>query len=146
MSRAAPPVLSAEQHFDFFISHASEDKESFVASLASELTSLGAAVFYDAATLKVGDSLRRNIDAGLRNSRFGIVVLSASFFSKEWPARELDGLTALEVGGRTRILPIWHRVTKDEVASYSPVLADKVALNTSTKTVKEIATELHRML
>lgn len=53
---------------------------------------------------------------------------------------------ALEVGGQTRILPIWHKVSKDEVATYSPILADKVALNTSLKTVKEIAEELYNLL
>lgn len=146
MSKASPPPLSADRPFDFFISHASEDKQDFVAALAAELTSLGAEVFYDDATLKVGDSLRRNIDAGLRNSRYGIVVLSTAFFKKEWTARELDGLTTLEVGGQSRILPIWHKVSKDEVAAYSAVLADKVALNTSTNTVKEIALELHSIL
>ncbi|WP_280940082.1 TIR domain-containing protein [Mesorhizobium sp. L2C067A000] len=91
--------LSADRKFDFFISHASEDKDAFVRALASDLSALGAEVFYDEATLKIGDSLRRNIDAGLRNSRFGIVVLSSAFFSKEWPARELDGLTSAR-GGR----------------------------------------------
>jgi hypothetical protein len=146
MSRNPSPPLSADRSFDFFISHASEDKEDFVAALATELTTLGAEVFYDDATLKVGDSLRRNIDAGLRNSRYGIVVLSTAFFKKEWTARELDGLTTLEVGGQSRILPIWHKVSKDEVAAYSAVLADKLALNTSNKTVKEIAAELHAIL
>lgn len=140
------PSLSADRPFDFFISHASEDKPEFVAALSSELSALGAQVFYDDATLKYGDSLRRNIDAGLRNSRYGVVVLSTAFFKKEWPARELDGLTALEVGGKTRIIPIWHKVSKDEVAAYSPVLADKLALNTSLMGVKEIASELHKML
>lgn len=144
-STPAPP-LSADREFDFFISHASEDKQDFVAALANELTSLGANVFYDSATLKVGDSLRRNIDAGLRNSRYGVVILSTAFFRKEWPARELDGLTALEKDGRKVILPIWHKVSKDEVANYSPVLADKIALNTSVQSVKEIAAELYGLL
>lgn len=146
MSKQPPPPLSADRDFDFFISHASEDKQEFVAALAAELTELGAAVFYDEATLKIGDSLRRNIDAGLRNSRYGVVILSTSFFKKEWPARELDGLTALEVDGRNRILPIWHKVSKDEVATYSPTLADRVALNTSVQSVKEIAAALHALL
>lgn len=146
VAKSTETTLSADREFDFFISHASEDKEEFVAALASELTSLGTAVFYDDATLRVGDSLRRNIDAGLRNSRYGVVVLSTSFFKKEWPARELDGLTALEEKGAKRILPIWHKVSKDEVMSYSPVLADKVALNTATMSVKEIAKELYAML
>ena len=51
------------------------------------------------------------------------------------------GIT-LEIQGRSRILPIWHKVSLDEVARYSPTLADKVALNTSLKNVDEIADEL----
>lgn len=139
-------VSSAASNFDFFISHASEDKDSFVRNLAEELQLLGAKVFYDEFTLKIGDSLRRNIDRGLATSRFGVVVLSEHFFKKEWPARELDGLVAQEVAGRTRILPIWHKVSKDEVASCSPTLADKVALNTSLRSFKEIAKELCALL
>ncbi len=56
-------------------------------------------VWYDEFTLRVGDSLRRSIDNGLKNSRYGIVVLSEAFFNKEWPQRELDGVFAREVNG-----------------------------------------------
>ena len=44
------------------------------------------------------------------------------FFKKEWPQKELDGLVALEAQGLSRILPIWHKVSVDEVAHYSPTL------------------------
>lgn len=138
-------TVSDEAH-DFFISHASEDKVGFVRELAEALQSQGAKVWYDEYTLKVGDSLRRNIDRGLANSRFGVVVLSEAFFRKEWTNKELDGLVALESQGGTRILPIWHKVSKDEVTRYSPTLADKVALNTSLKTVTEIASDLLELL
>lgn len=135
------------QIYDFFISHASDDKEGFVRSFATELESRGAKVWYDEASLKVGDSLRRSIDRGLSSSRFGVVVLSEAFFRKEWPQRELDGLTALETAdGESRILPIWHKVSKDEVASFSPVLADRLALNTSTKSIREIADDLMELI
>lgn len=139
------PTASPEaQHasYDFFISHASEDKGIFVRGLAEALRARGAAVWYDEFTLKVGDSLRREIDRGLANSRFGIVVLSRHFFIKEWPQRELDGLWPLEVDGVARILPVWHEISKDEVARYSPMLADKIALNTSLMSTDEIADRL----
>ena len=133
--------------YDFFISHASDDKEGFVRAFAAELESRGAKVWFDEATLKVGDSLRRSIDRGLASSRFGVVVLSEAFFRKEWPQRELDGLTALETAnGESRILPIWHKVSKDEVASFSPVLADRLALNTSIKSIREIADDLMELV
>lgn len=144
---AAEQFTSPEQvTHDFFISHASEDKDGFVRELADALQSRGANVWYDEFALKIGDSLRRNIDRGLVGSRFGVVVLSEHFFRKEWTNKELDGLVALEVQRRSRILPIWHKVSKDEVARYSPMLADKVALNTSLKSVMEISDELMSLL
>ena len=80
--------------FDVFISHASEDKKTFVRDLARELTRLGISVWYDEATLQLGDRLREKIDEGLANCRYGVVVLSHSFFSKNWPQAELEGLFA----------------------------------------------------
>lgn len=133
---------STIEQFDFFISHASEDKDGFVRELAEALQAKHAKVWYDEFTLKVGDSLRRNIDRGLANSTYGVVVFSEHFFKKEWTNKELDGLVNLEIQGQTRILPIWHKVSKDEVSRYSPILADKVALNTSLKSIDEIAVEL----
>jgi len=136
---------SSKKH-DVFISHASEDKESFVRPLAKELTSLGFDVWYDETSLKVGDSLREKIDKGLASSRFGIVVLSEAFFAKNWPQYELNGLVAKEMHGGKVILPIWHKVSKDEVLQFSPTLADKVALNTSISSVSEIAKQLAEVL
>ena len=132
------------RQYDFFISHASEDKDDFVRQLAKSLQSKGAEVWYDEFTLNVGDKLRRSIDQGLANSRYGIVVFSEHFFEKEWPQRELDGLVALETASpnQKRILPIWHKVSKDEVATYSPTLADTIALNTSLHSINEIADKM----
>lgn len=135
----APLRQEPEIEYDLFISHASEDKEELVRPLAIALEGLGVKVWYDEFTLKVGDSLRRSIDGGLSNSRFGTVVLSSSFFSKNWTQYELDGMTAKEMDGRKMILPIWHKVTKSEVIKFSPTLADKVALNSSVHSTEEIA-------
>lgn len=134
-----PQHQEPEIEYDLFISHASEDKEDLVRPLAVALEKLGVKVWYDEFTLKVGDSLRRSIDSGLSNSRFGTVVLSSSFFSKNWTQYELDGMTAKEMDGRKMILPIWHKVTKSEVIKFSPTLADKVALNSSVHSTEEIA-------
>ena len=106
--------------YDFFISHASEDKDAFVRELSELLREKGAEVWYDEFTLTVGDSLRKEIDRGLANSRFGVVVLSEHFFKKEWPDRELNGLFALEHGDQKRILPIWHKVSKGRSRAIQP--------------------------
>jgi hypothetical protein len=136
----------AAQQYSAFISHATEDKDEVARPLAEALRKLGHNVWYDEFTLKVGDSLRRSIDAGLAKSRFGIVVLSPSFFEKGWPQYELDGLVAKEQAGQKVILPLWHRISKDDVLKYSPTLADRVALSTATYTIEELATKLHEVI
>jgi Domain of unknown function (DUF1883)/TIR domain len=133
---------STTGEYDVFISHATEDKDEIVRPLANELVSAGLRVWYDEFALRIGDSLRRNIDAGLAKSRFGVVVLSHAFFAKNWPQYELDGLVTREMTGEQTILPLWHRITKAEVIARSPSLADKVARNTADYTIEEIALEI----
>jgi hypothetical protein len=114
--------------WDVFISHASEDKDSFVRPLAEALTKRGVKVWFDEYSLKVGDSLTRSIDQGLSRCRFGIVVLSPAFFSKEWTQKELGGLVSRESDGQKIILPIWHNLTASDVRKYSPMLSDRFAV------------------
>ena len=134
------------KEYDVFISHASEDKDEVVRPLANALINEGLKVWYDEFELKIGDSLRRKIDKGLANSKFGIVVLSKDFIKKGWTNYELDGIITKSVNGEQIILPIWHNITKKEVIDYSPSLADKVARNTSSYTVDEIATEIAQVI
>jgi hypothetical protein len=116
------------KQWDVFISHASEDKNEFVRPLADALSKSGLNIWYDEHSLQVGDSLRRKIDEGLSNSRYGIVILSHQFFAKQWPQQELDGLFGKEIAGVKVILPIWHRISAKEVLQYSPILAGRFAL------------------
>jgi hypothetical protein len=139
-------ALNENVEYDIFISHAWEDKEDFVRPLAEELEKMGFRVWYDEITLKVGDSLREKIDQGLSNSRYGTVILSSSFFSKNWTQYELNAMVAREMDGHKMILPIWHKVSKSEVLKFSPTLADKVALNSSLNSVEEIAQQLSEVL
>lgn len=112
---------------DIFISYASEERESVAKPLAELLTTLGISVWFDKFDLKMGDSLRRKIDEGLASCRYGIVLLSPSFFGKHYTNRELDGLAQREVGGTKVILPVWIGVDEQEVRKFSPTLADRVA-------------------
>ena len=137
----APHALDGRA-FDVFISHASEDKDEVARPLATALQKSGLKVWYDEFEIRIGDSLRQKIDRGLARSRFGIVVLSKAFFGRGWPEYELDGLVTRTVSGEQILLPIWHNVTKGDVISYSPSLADRLARSTSTHTIEEIATEI----
>jgi hypothetical protein len=114
--------------WDVFVSHAFEDKE-FARALADSLAKSGLRVWCDEFELQVGDSLRRSIDKGLSKSRFGVVVLSPNFFAKEWTQKELDALTARETKDKKIILPIWHNISAKEIRRYSPMLADRFAID-----------------
>ncbi|WP_229516105.1 toll/interleukin-1 receptor domain-containing protein [Paraburkholderia terrae] len=118
------------KRWDVFISHASEDK-AVVLALAEALREAGLQIWLDKQELRIGDSLREKIDEGLAESRFGIVVLSPSFIAKRWPKRELNGLFALEEAGQKVILPVWHELDHETLLAYSPILADRIAGNTS---------------
>ena len=54
-----------ERELDLLISHATEDKAALVRPLAHALQHRGVEVWYDEFELRVGDSLRRKIDAGI---------------------------------------------------------------------------------
>ena len=116
--------------WDIFISHAWEDKEAVARPLAEGLREVGLAVWYDEFALRLGDSLRRSINRGLNESRYGLVILSPAFFRGEWPQTELDGLAARELQGGKVVLPVWHNVTHDDVLQFSAPLADKLAAST----------------
>jgi hypothetical protein len=114
--------------YDLFICHAAEDKDAFVRPLANTLRAKNVSVWYDEFSLRIGDSIRRSIDAGLSQSRFGVVVLSKAFFQKKWPQYELDGLAEREMAGpSTVILPVWFKIEKKDVLAFSPSLANRVA-------------------
>ncbi|HLO53137.1 MAG TPA: DUF1883 domain-containing protein [Saprospiraceae bacterium] len=146
-NREKPPEYDNEvREYDVFISHASEDKDEVVRPLALALISEGLSVWFDEFEMKIGDSLRRKIDKGLANSRFGIVVLSKDFIRKGWTNYELDGIITKSVSQEQVLLPIWHNLTKKEVIDFSPSLADKLARNTSSFTVEEIASEIAEVI
>lgn len=144
--RNPQPEDTDHETYDVFISHASEDKEDFVRQFAEALQEKGLRVWYDEFSLKIGDSLRRKIDQGLRYSRVGLVVLSPSFFKKGWTNYELDGIVTRAVSDEQILLPIWHNVTKQQVVDFSPSIADKVARSTATSTVDEIADEIFHLI
>ena len=137
-----------EPKYDVFVSHAWEDKETFVDEFVDELRVLGVKVWYDKSQIKWGDSMRSKIDEGLSKSRFGVAILSPDYIAehKYWTKAELDGLFQLESINGKMLLPIWHNLTKQQVMKFSPVIASKLAMNTATMTPKEIAEELVKLL
>mgnify|MGYP001183399064 FL=1 len=136
-----------EVEYDVFVSHAIEDKESFADEFVDILQQkFHLKVWYDTVSIKWGDSIRAEIDKGLKRSKFGVVVLSRSYVGKYWTNYELEGLFQRESNGGKLILPIWHNITKQEVRQFSPTLAGKMTMNTMFMTPDEIAEQLSKLL
>jgi hypothetical protein len=132
--------------YDAFISHATEDKESFVRELAEKLQKLRIEIWYDEFSLKIGDSLRSSIDTGLSKSRYGIVILSKNFFNKRWTNWELNGLVQRQNNSESSlIIPIWHNIERNDILEYSPPLADIIAIN-SKKGIDYVVNQIQNVI
>jgi TIR domain len=79
--------------------------------------------------LQVGDSLRENVERGLKECGKCVVVLSPQYFSNDgWTKTEFNSIFTRELIETKRIiLPVWYQVTKREVYEYSPSLVDRFA-------------------
>ena len=128
-----------ESEYDVFVSHASEDKSPFVEDLVNALQDRDVKVWFDSLNIAWGDSLRNQIDNGLKRSTFGIVVLSENYIKKGWTQYELEGLFNIEMTKGKTILPIWHNITKQQVMDFSVTLAGRKALTSASMTAEEIA-------
>ena len=129
--------------YDVFISHSSRDKDEVARPLAQALEDRGLQVWLDEEQLQVGDSIRRGIDAALRESRFGLVVLSPAYLNSEWGQKELDAFFAKEKYNTKSILPIYHGINIEDVEQHWPMLADKISLNT-TENIEQLADKIQQ--
>jgi TIR domain-containing protein len=116
--------------YDVFISHASEDKQTVVTPLAAALAEEGLSVWLDQYEITVGDPILRKIDEGLKQSLFGVVILSKAFFSKFYTMTEFQTLMQRQELTKT-ILPVLHDMDQVELEQRVPALAG--LLNTRTQ-------------
>lgn len=138
----------SNDEFDFFISHAYEDKKSFVDEFVRELRELDLKVWYDDNIIPWGGSLREEIDKGLKSSKYGIVILSPSYIEegKYWTKKELNGLFQKESIDKGKIVPVWYDLNKLDVYNYSPMIADMKAMTSANLTPKEMALEFREIM
>ncbi|MDR4892290.1 MULTISPECIES: toll/interleukin-1 receptor domain-containing protein [unclassified Chryseobacterium] len=132
VSKDKSPKESYE--YDVFISHASEDKNTFVEKFCQHLSAENIKFWYDSNEIAWGESLIRKINQGLSKSRFSIIILSKSFVDKKWTNAELEAVLNIEtVTGDVRVLPLMlgdPAEIKSILTEY-PLLATKRYLNVS---------------
>lgn len=132
-----------------FISHAGLDKKEAVNELVEHLHSPGVKVWIDTTNITWGSSSRASTDEGIKKVRYGIVILAPNYIAEEryWTKAEMDALFQLESDtGRKILLPVWHRLTKEAVMAFSPLIASRKALNTATVSIAEVAIQVAKII
>jgi hypothetical protein len=126
-----------------FLSHDTRDKDEFVRPLANRLSSMLCPVWYDEYSLVPGQSLRENIERGIKECDKCIIVLSDNFFNNRgWSAREFESIYQKEIlYGKRYMIPIWLGVDKQKVFEYSPILLDTLGISAELG-VDEVATRI----
>jgi TIR domain len=127
--------------YDAFISHAVEDKIPIANELCQKLEQAGLKIWYSGRELNAGDSIATTIHDGLNKSRFGIVILSKNYVSKNWPLREFYHLLARENEGRKVILPVLYNINPEDLALKDLTMADRFAIK-ADKGLDQVVTKL----
>ena len=126
--------------YDVFISHANSDKEEYVNDLKSSIDQLGVNIFYDKDTLQWGDNWKQKLLEGIETAEFAIIVISKSFFGREWTEKELhDFLERQNSNGQKIILPILHNISFDELKEHYPSIAEIQAIESNKYSCDQIA-------
>lgn len=119
----------AEKNWDIFISYASEDRLAVALPLAEALRDNDLKVWFDQYEITPGDSLFETIGTGIRDSHTSIVILSPTYFTKEWAQKELRNIYSLEASRVIqRIIPIWYNLVDRDIFKYAPLLSDLVGI------------------
>lgn len=140
-------IIKKEKYqYDVFLSHASEDKDDVARPLAILLQDRGLRVWYDEFELRIGDNLVSKLNAGTNESRFGIIILSYSFFEKRWTNHELNMLELLWVTEDRMLFPVWHNIGEEEIRAYRASLANIIGRRTEALAIEDIAAEIHEVI
>lgn len=131
----------ADRDRDVFLCHAWADRSGLADELFQELCALGVDAWFSERDVVLGKSLARQLDAGLRVSRVGIVLVTPrmlqSLRNGGFADQELGALLATE-----RVIPVSHGVSYEELRAESPLLAARAGLPTEGSSLAEVAAKI----
>ncbi|MCM0589491.1 MAG: toll/interleukin-1 receptor domain-containing protein [Gloeotrichia echinulata DEX184] len=111
--------------YDAFISHASEDKVEFVDYLFDALNDLGCSVWYDRFSIEYSDFFQTKIYEGIKNSRFGLFVITPNLTRKPeyaWVWQEFNKFLEKEKELSINVLiPIFYNITINDFQQYNNI-------------------------
>jgi hypothetical protein len=130
-----------ERERDAFLCHAWGDRLDAAQEFFSSLTEFGADVWFSERDVQLGRSLARQLDAGLRVSKVGVVLVTPNMLT----ALRAGGFADQELGsllGSGRVIPVMHRVTHEQLRNESPLLASRAGLSTEGSSLREVAAKI----
>lgn len=136
-----------EEKYSVFVSHSSDDKVDYVDDLVQEIKSLGITVFYDSDVISWGDNLKEKIDTGLKTCELAVIVISPSYFGREWTEYEIQTLLKRQDAEKNKlIMPILYNTSKEEFVKHYPLLKDILFKYSKSQSKKKLAAELKKEL
>jgi len=143
---------SSDGSYDVFVCHASEDKDSFVRPLVRQLQLSNVTVWYDEDRIAFGDTSLREMNKGLKASRFGIAIFSPAFLRadgpKPYPDEEYHTLLRLELEQRSKkLLPIrYGGITRAQMIAYSEFLGNRREIDANEYGIERLVNEIVRVV
>ncbi len=129
---------------DIFISYSHNDMD-FVNELCKAFEGMGVDYWRDKTELTCDKDIVSSINAGLINSKFGLVVLSSSYLRSGWTKKELTALITQEANGKKKIVYITQDLAYSEIQNDYPLIASAFIFDGS-KGAKIIAREIYEMI
>lgn len=126
-------TMQQNRKADYFLCHDSRDKP-VARELYSALVGEGLKIFFDEVSIDFGDSIYQKLEEGLRESTFGLILVSPNFIENDRWAKKLE-FESFAVkylnSGNNIIIPVWHDVTVAQVQNASAMLAGIKASDTN---------------
>lgn len=134
--------------YDVFVSHANDNKQSFVDSLFDGLGRLRINIWYDSSEIDWGDNLKDKIMEGLEKCRFGIVVLSPEFIGRKWTEKELLELLNRQNERHEKVvLPLLYNLTVEQMVAKYPALSSiKARVITADEDASDVVIDFARIM
>lgn len=139
--KAAAQAQAYPDKRDLFLCHAWDDRESSARELHGHLQTSGATVWFSQDDIPLGSLQIREIDKGLRSSRLGIVLVTPALLA----SIRNEGIAEKELAvllNTSRVVPVTHGVTFDELYDVSPMLASHAGLSTKGSSLDAVAAKI----
>jgi len=122
--------------YDFFISHASADKECIVNGLVSLLEKSGCRVWYDQNEIDMGNSINNEISDGLKESFSLVLIITESFIQSKWCHYELGGYAMSQ---KRRIIPIIFNLSNESLIHILQLIGNQKYFKVENQSSEDIA-------